>query len=78
MISDDTGVIMKYPSFEQFVDGQFTEKQVTEESVLAIIANSIDQIFQVKKYMMSLLIVKGVSSIVESLTNKQLDSSAIP
>ena len=74
MISDDTGVIMKYPSFEQFVDGQFTEKQVTEESVLAIIANSIDQIFQGEEvYDESTTSKKEFLQFVESLTNKQLE-----
>ena len=46
MLTKDTGVIMKYPSFNRFVDSQFANKEVTEDTVLEIIAESIDQIFQ--------------------------------
>ena len=46
MLTDDTGVIMKYPSFNRFVDAQFTNKGVDENTVVEIIAESIDQIFQ--------------------------------
>ncbi|BCV04585.1 MAG: hypothetical protein CM15mV89_0270 [Caudoviricetes sp.] len=46
MLTDTTGVIMKYPSFDRFVDANFAGKGVTQENVLDIIAESIDQIFQ--------------------------------
>ena len=46
MLTDTTGVIMKYPSFNRFVENQFQQKDVDEDTVLDIIAESIDQIFQ--------------------------------
>ena len=46
MLNDDTGVVMKYPSFDRFVEGQFSDANLGEEEVLNVIAESIDQIFQ--------------------------------
>ena len=55
MLTKDTGVIMKYPSFNRFVDSQFANKEVTEDTVLEIIAESIDQIFQGEEVFLSLI-----------------------
>ena len=46
MLTDDLGVIMKYPSFDRFVENQFAQKEVNEDTVIGIVADSIDQIFQ--------------------------------
>ena len=46
MLTDTTVVIMKYPSFNRFVENQFQQKDVDDDTVLDIIAESIDQIFQ--------------------------------
>ena len=46
MLNDDLGVIMKYPSFNRFVENQFAQKDVNEDTVIEIIAESIDQIFK--------------------------------
>ena len=53
MLNDDLGVIMKYPSFNRFVESQFAQKDVNEDTVIEIIAESIDQIKE-KRYMMNL------------------------
>ena len=45
MLTDDLGVIMTYPSFDRFVDSQFSNKEVNEQTVIEIVAESID-IFQ--------------------------------
>ena len=74
MLTDNTGVIMKYPSFNRFVDAQFANKEVTEDTVLDIIAESIDQIFQGEEvYDESTTTPKEFKQFVESLTNTQME-----
>jgi len=73
MLTDTTGVIMKYPSFDRFVDANFAGKGVTQENVLDIIAESIDQIFQGEEvFDQSTTSPKEFLQFVESLTNEQL------
>ena len=74
MLTKDTGVIMKYPSFNRFVDSQFANKEVTEDTVLEIIAESIDQIFQGEEvFDESTTTPKEFKQFVESLTNAQME-----
>ena len=74
MLTKDTGVIMKYPSFDRFVDSQFANKEVTEDTVLEIIAESIDQIFQGEEvFDESTTTPKEFKEFVESLTNPQME-----
>ena len=74
MLTDTTGVIMKYPSFNRFVDAQFANKEVTEDTVLDIIAESIDQIFQGEEvFDESTTTAKEFKEFVESLTNAQME-----
>ena len=74
MLTDTTGVIMKYPSFNRFVENQFQQKDVDEDTVLDIIAESIDQIFQGEEvYDESTTSSKEFKEFVESLTNQQLE-----
>ena len=73
MLTDTTGVIMKYPSFDRFIDSNFTGKGVNQENVLNIIAESIDQIFQGDEvFDQSTTSPKEFLQFVESLTNEQL------
>ena len=75
MLTKDTGVIMKYPSFNRFVDSQFANKEVTEDTVLEIIAESIDQIFQGEEvFDESTTTPKEFKEFVESLTNAQMEN----
>jgi hypothetical protein len=72
MLTDNLGVIMKYPSFDGFVQGQFTNN--TEFDVIKVIAESIDQIFQGDEvYDESTTTKKEFVQFVESLTNPQLE-----
>ncbi len=74
MLTDNLGVIMKYPSFDRFVEDQFANKEVTEDTVLDIIAESIDQIFQGDDvFDESTTSPKEFKEFVESLTNAQLE-----
>ena len=73
MLTDTTGVIMKYPAFNRFVDSNFTGKGVDQDNVLDIIAESIDQIFQGEEvFDQSTTSSKEFVQFVESLTNEQL------
>ena len=72
MLTDDLGVIMKYPTFDGFVEGQFTENK--DMDVIKIVAESIDQIFQGEEvYDESTTTKKEFIKFVESLTNSQLE-----
>jgi hypothetical protein len=74
MLTDNLGVIMRYPSFNRFVEDQFANKEVTEDTVLDIIAESIDQIFQGDDvFDESTTSPKEFKEFVESLTNAQLE-----
>ena len=74
MLTDTTGVIMKYPSFDRFVDAQFANKEVTEDTVLDIIAESIDQIFQGEEvFDESTTTPKEFKKFVDNLTNAQME-----
>ena len=74
MLTDTTGVIMKYPTFDEFVEGQFTNKEMDEDGAIKIIASSIDQIFQGEEvYDESTTTKKEFIQFVESLTKEQLE-----
>ena len=73
MLTDTTGVIMRYPSFNRFVDNQFANRELTEELVIEVIGESIDQIFQGEEvFDDSTTTPKEFVEFVESLTNEQL------
>ena len=72
MLTDTLGVIMKYPSFDGFVQGQFSENK--EFDVIQVISESIDQIFEGEDvYDESTTSKKEFLQFVESLTNSQLE-----
>ena len=72
MLSDDLGVIMKYPSFDGFVEGQFTQGK--DVDIIKVVAESIDQIFQGEEvFDESTTTKKEFIKFVEGLTNKQLE-----
>ena len=74
MLTDDTGVIMRYPSFDRFVEGNISEKELTPDDITKVIAESIDQIFQGEEvYDESTTSKKEFVQFVESLTNSQLE-----
>ena len=72
MLTDTLGVIMKYPSFDGFIESQFTETK--DFDVIKVIAESIDQIFEGEDvYDESTTSKKEFIQFVESLTNSQLE-----
>ena len=72
MLTDTLGVIMRYPSFDGFVQGQFTNNK--EFDVIKVIAESIDQIFEGEEvYDESTTSKKEFVQFVDGLTNPQLE-----
>jgi hypothetical protein len=73
MLSDEMGVIMKYPSFEEFVKVSIIGKDTSNE-VIDIMGKCIDQIFDGEEvYDSSTTSKKEFVEFVENLTNKQFD-----
>ena len=73
MLTDTTGVVMKYPSIDGFVQGQFSGVG-KDFDVIDAVAASIDQIFQGEDvYDESTTTKKEFVQFVESLTNEQLE-----
>ena len=76
MLTDTLGVIMKYPSFDGFVQGQFTNNK--EFDVIKVVAESIDQIFEGEEvYDESTTSKKEFVQFVEGLTSPQLEKIQI-
>ena len=72
--TDEFGVIMKYPSFHQFVAGSLIGQDINPESVVDIVASCIDQIYDKEEvYDSSTTTKKEFREFVEGLTNKQFD-----
>ena len=74
MLSDTMGVIMKYPSFEEFVKVSIMGKSSTADDVIEIMAKCVDQIFDGEDvYDSSTTTKKEFVEFVEGLTNKQFE-----
>lgn len=73
MLSDTMGLIMKYPSFEEFVKISIIGKDTSSE-VIEIMAKSVDQIFDGEDvYDNSTTSKKEFVEFIEGLTNKQFE-----
>lgn len=74
MLSDTMGVIMKYPSLEEFVKISIIGKDTSNE-VIEIMAKSVDQIFDGEDvYDSSTTSKKEFVEFIEGLTNKQFEN----
>lgn len=74
MISDTMGVIMKYPSFDEFVKISIIGQTPTADNVIETMAGCIDQIFDNEDvYDSSTTSKKEFVEFIEGLTNKQFD-----
>jgi hypothetical protein len=74
MLSDTMGVIMKYPSFDEFVKTSIIGKAPTADGVVETIAGCIDQIFDSEDvYDSSTTSKKEFVEFVEGFTNKQFE-----
>ena len=75
MLNDDTGIIMKYPSMDRFIESQLLNKDIRTEEVFDFIAENIDSIFQGEEvYDSTTTTKKEFREFVEKLTSKQFES----
>ena len=74
MFDDTTGLIMKYPSMQQFIDREFLQKEIKTEEIYDFIAGSIDQIFDGDEvYDSTTTTKKEFRTFVDGLTTKQFE-----
>ena len=74
MFNDKTGLVMRYPSMQEFIDREFLQKEMKTEDVYGFIADSIDQIFDDEEvYDSSTTTKKEFRTFVDSLTTKQFE-----
>ena len=74
MFDDKTGIIMRYPSMQQFVEREFLQKDMKTDEVYDFISDSIEQIFDNEEvYDSSTTTKKEFRTFVDSLTTKQFE-----
>ena len=74
MLTDNLGVVMKYPAWEEFVTTSIMGQSPSADGVVDIIANCIDQIFDAEDvYDSSTTTKKEFVEFVENLTNAQFE-----
>ena len=74
MLTDDTGIIMKYPSMDRFIDQEFIGKEIKTDEIFEFIAGHIDQIFDSEDvYDASSSTKKELVNWVENLTTSQFE-----
>ena len=75
MLTDTTGILMKYPSMDRFIESQFLNKGIDADHIFSFIAEHIEQIFDEEEvYDSSTTSKKEFREFVESLTSKQFES----
>jgi hypothetical protein len=74
MLSDDMGIMMKYPGMNDFISGSIMGKAPSADGVIEIIAGCIDQIFDGEDvYDSSTTSKKEFVQFLEGLTNNQFE-----
>jgi hypothetical protein len=74
MLTDTTGILMKYPSMDRFIESQFLNKGIDADHIFSFIAEHIEQIFDEEEvYDSSTTSKKEFREFVESLTSKQFE-----
>jgi len=72
MLSDNMGLIMKYPQFDIFISGSIIGEIPNTENVVEVIGGCIDQIFDGEEvYDSSTTTKKEFVQFLENLTNSQ-------
>jgi len=75
MLDDVTGLVMKYPGMDRFIDSEFLNKDIKTDEVFNFIADSVDQIFNDEEvWDSSTTSKKEMISFIEGLTAKQFES----
>ena len=71
---DGMGIMMKYPSMQQFIEREFLQKDLKTEEVYDFIAESIEQIFTEEEvFDKSTTTKKEFRTFVDGLTTKQFE-----
>jgi hypothetical protein len=74
MLTDTTGVIMRYPGFDRFVSTSVSGAELTNDDIFDIIAESIDQIFQGDEvFDESTTSKKEFREFVDTMTSQQFE-----
>jgi D-ribose pyranose/furanose isomerase RbsD len=72
MLNDDSGVVMKYPGVNSFIDTQIMMKTLSAEEVFDIVVNSVDQVFTGDEvFEAKTTNKKDIEAYLEGLTSKQ-------
>ena len=74
-LTDEMGIVMKYPSMQRFIELDFLQKELDTEEVFELIAESIDQIYDSEEVFDSTTTTKKeFRTFVEGLTTRQFES----
>lgn len=73
-LSEDSGIIMKYPGFEQFVTSQIIQRDQNSEEVFDVIVDCVEQIYQGDEvWEAKTTPKKDIKEYLDSLTSKQFE-----
>ena len=74
-LTDEMGIVMRYPGMQRFVELDFLQKELNAEEVFELIAESIDQIYDGEEvYDSTTTTLKEFRTFVDGLTTKQFES----
>jgi len=71
-LTENGGLVMKYPGFEQFIKTQFLQKEQNTEEIFEIVVDCIEKIYDNNEVWESIsLTKKDIMEYIENLTSKQ-------
>jgi hypothetical protein len=74
-LSDDSGLIMKYPGMNQFIDSQIIQKEQTTEEVFDVIVDCVEQIYSGDEVWDAKTTPrKDIVEYLDGLTSKQFEA----
>ena len=74
-LTNEMGLVMKYPSMQRFIELDFLQKDLDTEEVFELIAESIDQIYDGEEVFDSTTTTKKeFRTFVDGLTSKQFEA----
>jgi hypothetical protein len=74
-LTDDSGLIMKYPGLNQFIDSQIIQKEQTTQEVFDVIVDCVEQIYSGDEVWDSKTTPKKeIAEYLDGLTSKQFEA----
>ena len=74
MLDENSGIVMKYPGFEQFIKTQILQKNPSTEEVFEIVIDSVDKIFEGEEvWESSTTSKKEITDYIDGLTTAQFE-----